>query len=499
MDLDHASCYRVFQARDARFDGRLFIGARTTGIYCRPICPARTPKASNVTFFASAAAAQEAGFRPCLRCRPEVAPELAAWKGTASTVTRALRMIENGAVEDPDIERLAGRLGIGARQLRRLFAKHVGASPSAVLQTRRIHLAKQLIQETATPMAQVAHASGFGSVRRFNETFKELFGRPPTALRRSRAQGTPSDRGIRLRLAYSPPYAWEEMLAFLAKRAIDGIETITRDTYARSISIDGDQGVIAVQPGRPGELTVCVYCSRLDALPAIISRVRGMFDLAADPRTINRHLAADRLLAPLIAQRPGLRVPGAWAGFELAVRAVLGQQITVSAARGLASKLVASCGRPLDLHLRERFPGVTHTFAEPSVLASSDLGAIGMPRARAAALQSLARAVHHDPSILDQRRSLQDSIDALTVLPGIGEWTAQYIAMREIREPDAFPATDVALLRAVEGMIGRRLSPRQLIERAEQWRPWRAYGAAHLWATLGARHRTGQMGEAHVA
>lgn len=501
MDLDPATCYRVFQARDARFDGRLFIGVRTTGIYCRPICPARTPKQSNVTFFATAAAAQEAGFRPCLRCRPEVAPDLAAWNGTASTVTRALRMIESDALEDPDIEQLADRLGIGARQLRRLFAKHVGASPSAVLQTRRVHLAKQLIQETATPMAQIAHASGFGSVRRFNETFKELFGRPPTALRRSRAHrmAGKTQPGIRLRLAYSPPYAWEEMLAFLAKRAIDGIETIAGDTYARTISIQGEQGVIAVQPGRLGELTLHVYCSRLDALPVIISRVRGLFDLAADPRTINRHLAADRLLAPLIAQRPGLRVPGAWAGFELAVRAVLGQQITVSAARGLASKIVASCGRPLDLDLRELYPGVSHTFAEPSVLATADLGAIGMPRARAAALQSLARAVQHDPSILGQRRSLQDSIDALTALPGIGEWTAQYIAMRELREPDAFPATDVALLRAVEGVIGRRLSPRELMERAERWRPWRAYGAAHLWATLAASHRTGQIGEAHVA
>jgi AraC family transcriptional regulator, regulatory protein of adaptative response / DNA-3-methyladenine glycosylase II len=487
MDLDHDTCYRVFQARDARFDGRLFIGVRTTGIYCRPICPARTPRQRNVDFYASAAAAQEAGFRPCLRCRPEVAPELAAWNGTSSTVARALRLIETGAFDEPDIDALADRLGIGARQLRRLFARHVGASPSTVLHTRRVHLAKQLIQDTRMPMIHVAHASGFGSVRRFNETFKDLFGRPPSELRRSPSSASSGDeqRGIMLRLAYSPPYAWDMVLAFLGTQAIPGVEHVSATTYVRSIAVgENDQGVIALEPGRPGEVVLRVHCSRIDALPGIISRVRRMFDLGADPRTINAHLSADPLLAPLVASRPGLRVAGGWQGFELAVRAILGQQITVAAARGLASRLVAASGRVLDGSLRDRYPGVTHAFPSPSDLLAADMSRLGMPRSRGAALHALARAAHDDPSMFGQRPTLQESVDKLRLLPGIGEWTAQYIAMRELREPDAFPATDVGLLRAMQAQVGRPVSPAELLEHAARWRPWRAYAAAHLWATL---------------
>lgn len=487
MDLDHDTCYRVFQARDARFDGRLFIGVRTTGIYCRPICPARTPRQRNVDFYASAAAAQEAGFRPCLRCRPEVAPELAAWNGTSSTVARALRLIEAGTFDEPDIDALADRLGIGARQLRRLFAKHVGASPSTVLHTRRVHLAKQLIQDTRMPMVHVAHASGFGSVRRFNETFKDLFGRPPSELRRSPSSASNGDvqRGIALRLAYSPPYAWNTVLAFLATQAIAGIEHVSTTTYVRSISVGhDDQGVIALEPGRPGEVMLRVHCSRMDALPAILSRVRRMFDLGADPRTINAHLSADPLLAPLVASRPGLRVAGGWHGFELAVRAILGQQITVSAARGLAARLVATSGRMLDASLGHLYPGVTHVFPSPAELIDADMTRLGMPRSRGAALHALARAAHDDSSLFGQRSTLQESVDRLRTLPGIGEWTAQYIAMRELREPDAFPATDVGLIRAMQTLLGRPVSPAELLERAARWRPWRAYAAAHLWATL---------------
>jgi AraC family transcriptional regulator, regulatory protein of adaptative response / DNA-3-methyladenine glycosylase II len=487
MELDHDTCYRVFQARDARFDGRLFIGVRTTGIYCRPICPARTPRQRNVDFYASAAAAQEAGFRPCLRCRPEVAPELAAWNGTSSTVARALRLIETGAFDEPDIDALADRLGIGARQLRRLFAKHVGASPSTVLQTRRVHLAKQLIQDTRMPMVHVAHASGFGSVRRFNETFKDLFGRPPSELRRAPSSTSNGDvqRGITLRLAYSPPYAWDTVLAFLGAQAIPGIEHVSATTYARSIAVgQTDQGVFALEPGRPGEVKLRVHCSRMDALPAIISRVRRMFDLGADPRTINAHLSADPILAPLVSSRPGLRVAGGWQGFELAVRAILGQQITVSAARGLAARLVTTSGRVLDASLRDLYPDVTHTFPSPVDLLDADLTQLGMPRSRGAALHSLACVAHEDPSLFGQRSTLQESVDTLRALPGIGEWTAQYIAMRELREPDAFPATDVGLLRAVEARVGRRLTPADLLARAARWRPWRAYAAAHLWASL---------------
>ncbi len=486
MTFDHDTCYRIIQARDARYDGRLFIGVKTTGVYCRPVCPARTPASAHVVFFPSAAAAHEAGFRPCLRCRPEVAPDLAAWNGSASTVTRALRLIESNAAATDDIETLAERLGVGGRQLRRLFAKHVGASPGTVLRTRRVHLARQLIDDTRLPMADIAFASGFGSVRRFNETFKDLFGRAPGALRRSRAAAVAADvqRGLTIRLAYSPPYAWEEMIAFLAKRATPGVEAVAGDSYARSISIAGLQGVIAVRPGRTGELVLHVHCARIEVLPAIVSRVRGLFDLGADPRVVDAHLGADALIAPLVTARPGLRVAGAWDGFELAVRAILGQQITVRAASDLAGRLVAARGERLDTPLGSLYPGVTHLFPAPAAVGGAAPLALGMPRARAQALASLARAVEADRAILGQRSSLEESVRSLTALPGIGDWTAQYIAMRELGEPDAFPATDGALLRAAEALTGRRVSPAGLLALAERWRPWRAYGAAHLWASL---------------
>jgi len=484
--LDHATAYRVIQARDARYDGRLFVGVKTTGIYCRPICPVRTPAAKNVIFFPSAAAAHEAGFRPCLRCRPEVAPDLAAWNGTSSTVARALRLIESDSTDTETIDSLAARLGIGARQLNRLFAQHVGASPGSVMRTRRIHLARQLLQDTDLPIADVAFAAGFSSLRRFNETFKDMFGRPPRELRRRHSPELSCDvaRGFAVRLSYSPPYAWTEMLSFLARRATPGVESVSNARYVRSIVVGSQRGVIAVERGKPGELLLRVHCRRLDALRAIVARVRGMFDLHADPRIVDAHLSADPWLAPLVDARPGLRVAGAWDGFELAVRAVLGQQITVRAATALAGKLVSACGEPIDMKLRTLYPGITSVFPAPASFDEKTVRRLGMPGARAAALIALARRVEGDPTLLGQRSSLDDSIRSLTTIPGVGDWTAQYIAMRELREPDAFPSTDVALLRAAETLAGRRLTAADLVARAERWRPWRAYAALHLWATL---------------
>jgi AraC family transcriptional regulator of adaptative response / DNA-3-methyladenine glycosylase II len=488
MDLDHEACYRAIQTRDARFDGRLFIGVRTTGIYCRPICPARTPKRENIAFYPTAAAAQEAGFRPCLRCRPETSPDLAAWRGTSNTVSRALALIESGALDAADVEALAARLGVGERQLRRLFRQHLGASPVAVAQTRRVLLAKQLIHDTHLSMAQVAMAAGFGSVRRFNETFRQLFRRPPIALRRGRAADTPHDAAgaVSVELAYRPPYDWDAMIAFLAARAIPGVEAVSTASYARSIALDGASGVLVVEPAAQARIKVTIDFPRLRMLPTIIARVRRVFDLAADPVAIGAHLAQDRRLAPLVAARPGLRMPGAWDGFELAVRAILGQQITVAAATGLAGKLVSAYGAPLPAGA---VAGLTHVFPTAERLAAADLAALGMPGARAAALWSLAAAVVADPMIFGPRRTLDEAILKLQSLTGIGEWTAQYIAMRELREPDAFPAGDVGLLRAMAGIAGRRLSPRELLAQAEAWRPWRAYAALHLW-TADAQHAT---------
>ncbi|HEY1750229.1 MAG TPA: AlkA N-terminal domain-containing protein [Caulobacteraceae bacterium] len=481
--MDDDACYRALSTRDARFDGRLFVAVKTTGIYCRPICPARTPKRQNVRFYPTAAAAQEAGFRPCLRCRPETSPDLAAWRGASNTVSRALSLIETGALDDADVDTLAERLGVGERQLRRLFRKHLGASPVAVAQTRRVLLAKQLIQETRLPMAEVAMAAGFGSIRRFNETFQQLYDRPPAGLRRlgGPEEAVGDGEAVLLSLPYKAPYDWPAMLAFLSLRAIPGIERVADGRYERTLAIGDAVGVIRVEPGVKSKLKVTVRFPKISALPAIIARVRRVFDLAADPAAIGEHLAKDPALAPMVAARPGLRVPGAWDGFELAIRAILGQQITVIAARNLAGKLVARYGEPLPEALAT--DGLTHVFPSPQRLADADFAALGMPRSRAAALTAMTEAATRDPQLFGPRKSLEEAIGALKALPGIGEWTAQYIAMRELREPDAFPAADIGLMRALADETGQRPSPQMLAARAEAWRPWRAYAALHLWAS----------------
>lgn len=491
MDLDRDACYRALRARDARFDGRFFVAVRTTGIYCRPICPARPPRLENIVFFSTAAAAQEAGFRPCLRCRPECSPELAAWRGTSNTVARALELIASGGLDGDDagVDALALRLGIGERQLRRLFRQHLGASPIAVAQTRRVLFAKQLLHETRMRMTDVALASGFGSLRRFNDTFRRMYGRPPSRLRREAAAAARDRSGITLTLSYAPPYDWPAMVEFLAARAIPGVEVVEPGRYRRSIELGGCQGIIEVAPlaGRDA-LAATIRFADVKALPAIVARLRRVFDLGSDVNAITAQLAEDEWLAPLVAARPGLRVPGAWDGFELAVRAILGQQVTVAAARQLAGRLATAHGDPLVSSTDAR---LTTVFPRPERLATADLTRLGMPRARAAALSTLAAAAVADPGLFRPHGALDAAVARLRALPGIGEWTAQYIALRALREPDAFPAADVGLLRAVTGAGGVRPTPAALLARAERWRPWRAYAAQHLWtsgrAAVGAR------------
>jgi AraC family transcriptional regulator of adaptative response / DNA-3-methyladenine glycosylase II len=405
-----------------------------------------------------------------------------------------LVLIEAGALDGGDLESLADRLGVGARHLRRLFHTHLGASPIAVAQTRRVLLAKQLIHETHLSMTQVALASGFSSVRRFNETFKALYGRPPTALRRSRASAPPTgEDGVQLKLTYRAPYDWEALVAFLGARAVAGVEAVTPRGYARAISLEGQRGLLAVSPDSGDRLNVMIRFPRLAALTSIIARVRRIFDLAADPAAIAGHLGRDPDLAARIAARPGLRVPGAWDGFELAVRAILGQQITVAAATALASRLASDFGMPLSADLGGQEYGVTHAFPTSEALAGADLTGLPMPRARSSALGSLARAAAADPTLFDPRGDPEQAIAKLTALPGIGAWTAHYIALRALRDPDAFPASDVGLQRALVGADGARPSPAALEARSQAWRPWRAYAALHLWTTPdlpdpGARH-----------
>jgi len=448
MEPDHEACYRALSTRDARFDGRFFIAVRTTRIYCRPICPARTPKRENVTFFITATAAQEAGYRPCLRCRPESSPDLGAWRGTSNTVSRALTLIGEGALDGEAVDALAERLGVGERQLRRLFRQHLGASPIAVAQTRRVLFAKQLIIETTMPMAEVALAAGFNSIRRFNATFQTLYQRPPRELRRSQLADAdqPGAEGITLKLPYAPPYDWDAMIDFLGARAIRGIEAVDgRRCYRRSIALDGAQGVIRVEPDdREPALLVSIRFPHVSALAGIVRRVRRIFDLSADPLAIRDDLGRDPLLAPLVAERPGLRVPGGWDGFEVAIRAILGQQITVVAAVNLAAKLVAEYGEPLRPVYGNR---LTHIFPTPARIAQAHL--LGVPAARARALSAVAAAALADPNLFSPSQTLEDAIAKLRSIRGIGEWTAQYIAMRVLREPDAFPAADIGLLRAL--------------------------------------------------
>lgn len=475
--LERDVCYRALRTRDARFDGRFYTGVRTTGVFCRPICPARTPRAESCTFFPSAAAALAAGFRPCLRCRPELAPGVAGWRGTANTVSRAVALIADGAWGgEDDLEALADRVGVGGRHLRRLFERHVGAPPVAVAQAQRVLFAKRLLAETAMSMAEVALAAGFGSVRRFNAVVSRTFGRPPRALRRASGAG-PAGGAVALRLAFTRPYHWPSMVAFLAGRCIPGVEEVRDGVYRRAVAVDGATGAIAVglAPGG-GHLLATIDVSRIAALPAVVGRLRRLFDLDADAAAIDAHLARDPLLAARVAARPGLRVPGAWEPFELAVRAILGQQISVAAARTLAGRIAAAHGEPVpggDGACARVFPG-------PERLGAADLAGLGLTRARAAAVSALARAVADDPSLLRPAGGLEATVGRLVALPGIGRWTAHYVAMRAFGEPDAFPESDLGLLRALEPG-GVRPRPAELLRRAERWRPWRAYAALQLW------------------
>jgi AraC family transcriptional regulator, regulatory protein of adaptative response / DNA-3-methyladenine glycosylase II len=482
MELDWRVCSRARLSRDPRFDGKFFIGVRGSGVYCRPTCPAPTAKEKNCTYFPTAAAAAEAGYRPCLRCRPECSPGTPAWIGTPITVSRALRLIGEGGL-DGGVEGLAEHLGVGSRHLRRLFIRHLGATPNAVAQTRRLHFAKKLIDETVLPMHEVAIASGFGCVRRFNAAINKTYQRTPTQIRRlSRQKFFLPENEYLFRLGFRPPYDWHGMLDFLRPRATPGIELVSGDTYRRSIFHHGATGHFEVsRHSHEAALEVRVRFADPRTLYFIIERIRCMFDLNADWSRISRTLGVDPLLSGLVKANPGLRVAGCWNAFELGIRAILGQQITVKGATRLAGSLVSRYGKPFPL-ARE----LTHTFPTPDVLADADLTTLGLTRARARTIQAYARAVADGQISFDRVIDSESFLNRLCEIPGIGRWTAQYIAMRTLGEPDAFPSGDVALLRAVAVQTFRELE-----ERAESWRPWRAYAAMYLWHEL-SRKKTAE-------
>lgn len=480
---EHEIYERARLARDARFDGRFFIGVRTTGIYCRPVCPANPPKSENVSFFPTAAAAAEAGYRPCLRCRPETAPGTPAWAGTSTTVQRGLRLIANGALDEGNIETLSDRLGVSSRHLRRLFRKHLGASPQAVAHTQRLHFAKRLIDDTRLSLSQVAEAAGYGSIRRFNDAFRNSYGRAPGALRRLGEQ-TPAEEGaaMSVTLSYRRPFDWPALLRYLALRAIPGVEVIDGETYRRSLRLGGSPGIIEIRPDpRRDLLRMTLQGVATSNLFQAVQRARTVLDLDAPVDDIARVLGRDRRLAGRLASAPGIRVPGAWDGFELAVRTILGQQVSVAGATTMAGRLAEAFGEPLEFATAAESGGPRLLFPTPSRLAGARIEDIGVIAGRASAIRSLARMVLGGELDFDDAQDEPTFVDAITSVRGIGDWTAQYLSMRVLKNPDAFPAGDLGLCKAVDP--ARRLTPAELKSRAEDWRPWRAYAAMLLWQT----------------
>jgi AraC family transcriptional regulator, regulatory protein of adaptative response / DNA-3-methyladenine glycosylase II len=478
MSIDPATCYQAIRTRDPRFDGRFFTAVNTTGIYCRPICPAPTPKRSNVQFFACAAAAEEAGFRPCRRCRPETAPGTPAWEGTSAIVSRALRLISRSLYDDIRLEDLAAHVGVGDRHLRRLFIRHLGVAPKAVLRTQRLHLARRLIDETSLSMTRIAFGVGFNSIRRFNQAILKSFRASPRELRGMARRQSQSGDALTMRLAYRPPLDWNLLLGFLSARAIPGVESTENDRYQRSIEVDGKSGIIEVFPGSNGSyLILRMGLPVTDRLAQIVHQVRQLFDLDADPICIADDLSADPVLHPAVSTLPGLRLPGTWDPYELMVRAVLGQQISVKAASTIAGRIVHKFGKPLAANTESR---VTHLFPKAEVLCDADFSGIGLTAARAQTIRNVAKAVRDRKLPQDSSGGLDAILAALKEIDGIGEWTAQYIAMRAFGEPDAFPYGDLGLRHAVSNG-GDLISSAELARMAERWRPWRAYAAVYLW------------------
>jgi AraC family transcriptional regulator of adaptative response / DNA-3-methyladenine glycosylase II len=462
--LEPDVCWQAVYSRDARFDGRFFAGAVTTRVYCRSICPVPFAKPDRIMWFASAAAAETAGFHPCRRCRSAASPGTPAWTGTSAVVSRALRLIAEGALDNGSVDDLAGRVGLGSRHLRRLFVEHLGASPVRIAITRRVHFARNLIEETDLPITYLADCAGFRSIRQFNHAMLAATGESPTELRRVRgvAKAPTPQSGLFIRLAYRPPFHWPGLFAFLRRRAIPEVESVDSDTYRRTIDIDGETGAMEVrQDAAERQLLVRIELPRYDSLMKVVERVRGIFDLAADPFQIANQLSRDRTLQPLLAASPGLRVPGIWDGFEGAVRAIFGESLAKEASRAALARLVRAFGRPVQTPI----PGLAYVFPRPEDLAEVDLGTAGIRGESASTIRALARAVVKRELTFEASINLEDAIARVCAVPGISRPMAEYIAMRAFGEPDAFPVSRAKFARA-----------------AECWRPWRAYAAMYLHA-----------------
>ncbi len=480
MTLDPHACYRALIARDARFDGRFFVAVSSTRIYCRPVCTVRPPRRENCRFFPSAAAAEAGGYRPCLRCRPELAPGNASVDATTRIAQAAASMLEDGTLDNEGLDTLAVRLGITDRHLRRAFGAEFGVSPVEFAQTQRLLLAKRLLTDTALPVTELAFASGFGSVRRFNALFKQRYRLRPSQLRGRQRSGVAAAAAVdvlEFELSFRPPFDWAAMSAFLGKRTMAGVEAVAGGCYRRTVRIlsDGKEhtGWIAVaMSAKKPTLRVAVSASLAKTLPPVLSRVKALMDLACHPAEVAQ------VLGTLAKRHPGLRVPGAFDGFEVAVRAILGQQVTVAAAGTVAARFAATFGDPITTpfdSLTTLFPTATRVAA----LSPARIARLGMPGARARTVVALARAVADGRLVLMPNADIEATLDRLRALPGVGEWTAQYIAMRALSWPDAFPHTDLGVMKAL-GETGAR----RVLAAGEAWRPWRAYAVMHLWQSL---------------
>ena len=480
---DFDLCYRAICSRDQRFDGRFFVAVTTTGIYCRPICPAPTPHAPHVRFYPCAATAEAAGFRACRRCHPEASPGSPDWNMRADLVARALRLIADGVIDSEGVAGLARRLAVSERHLHRELVAEVGVGPLVLARTRRAQTARLLIDQTGLSLTTIAFTAGFASIRQFNASMQAAFGCAPSAFRRRVSPENRGDGRLTLRLQYRPPLDVESLLAYLGRRAIPGVEEVVAGCYRRTVLLPHARGIIELeQVEKTRAILLRVQLDTLSDLSLLVQRCRQFFDLDAVPAAIAEVLGADPMLAPLVMARPGLRVPGTINGFELAVRAKLGQQVSIAGSRTLVRRLVARLGTPLE----QPQGNLTHYFPSAQRLAEvdvKDMQGLGLTGARVAALQALARAVVDEGLILDRNADREQTGQRLQQLPGIGPWTAAYIAMRALGDPDAFPATDLGLRHALEQQ-GLAADARSLERHAEQWRPWRAYATHHLWASL---------------
>ncbi|MGI8863362.1 MAG: Ada metal-binding domain-containing protein [Solirubrobacteraceae bacterium] len=485
MLLDTERLWGAVEAGDPRFDGWFFVGVRTTGIYCRPSCPARTPKRENVRLFPTAAAAQAAGLRACMRCRPDATPGSPEWDSRADLVGRAMRLIADGVVDRDGVEGLARRLGYASRHVHRQLATVVGAGPLALARAQRAQTARILLETNSLPMAEVAFAAGFRSLRQFNETVREVFAMTPSVLRAksrfrvARAPEALTPASITLRLPYRGPFAAADAIAFLSFRAVPGIEEVSGGVYRRSLRLPHGSGIVELEP-RDGHIRANYVLGDLRDLAAAVQRSRALLDLDSDPHTIVSALGPDPLIGQLVHRAPGRRLIGHVDGHELAVRAVLGQQVSVSGARTLAARLVARSGE-----LLERPTGtITHLFPTPAAILGLAPGELSMPASRGRALQALSRAIVRGELVLDPGAERHETRARLLGLPGIGPWTAEYIAMRALRDPDAFLPSDLGVRHAL-ARLGADATPPAAAALAERWRPYRAYALAHLWAHLG--------------